>query len=188
MANNEINVINPHQWVSNYADYLYGYAVSRINDPEQSKDLVQETFLAALQNEKKFKGLSSEKTWLTSILKNKIFDIYKARSSGLKNVALCEAYPQFFNQADGHWKVECKPKEFSVQDKDAIQSKELKHVLEQCLKKLPVSWVAAFKMKFLDEENANDICNELKVTPSNYWMIIHRAKVNLRDCLQKHWL
>lgn len=180
--------MNPRQWVNKYADYLYAYAVHRVDDEEQARDLVQETFLAALESAEKFEGRSSEKTWLTAILKNKIFDLYRARSSGLRNVALSEAYPEFFNQADGHWKVECRPKEFSVEDEDAIESKEFRHILQQCLKKLPDSWIAAFKMKFMDEENAKDICNELKLSPSNYWVIIHRAKINMRACLQKHWL
>jgi RNA polymerase sigma-70 factor (TIGR02943 family) len=188
VADHEINYINPHKWIEKYADYLYSYAVHRVDDEEQAKDLVQETFLAALEKIEKFEGRSSEKTWLTSILKNKIFDIFRARASSLKNLALCEAYPQFFNQEDGHWMVDLRPKEFSVQDKDAIESKEFNHILQKCLKKLPALWIAAFKMKFMDEENAKDICNELEVTPTNYWVIIHRAKVNLRACLQKHWL
>lgn len=180
--------INPYQWIEKYADYLYSYALHRIDDPEQSQDLVQETFLAALEKMKKFEGRSSEKTWLTSILRNKIFDIYRARTSGLKKVLLSESYPEFFNQADGHWKVEFRPKEFSVHDKDAIESKEFNHILQECLKKLPTLWIAVFKMKYMEDEIAKDICNELEVTPANYWVIIHRAKINLRACLQKYWL
>src|ERR1700753_2857497 len=77
--------LNPHQWVANYADYLYSYALARINDEEQARDLVQETFLAALQRVHAFEGRSSERTWLTAILKNKIIDVYRKRSSGLVN-------------------------------------------------------------------------------------------------------
>ena len=195
MFNKEYNVaqleegmINPQQWTKNYADYLYSYAVYRVDDAEQARDLVQETFLSALERMEKFEGRSSEKTWLTSILKNKIFDIYRSRSSGLKNMALCEAYPQFFNDEGGHWKVEFKPKEFTVQDKDALESKEFNQVLQQCLKKLPTLWMDAFRLKFLDFEDPKDICKELNISSGNYWVIIHRAKVNLRACLQKHWL
>ena len=188
VTDSEINFINPHQWVFKYADFLYGYAVSRINDEEQARDLVQETFLGALESIEEFEGRSTEKTWLTSILRNKIFDTYRARAVGLKKISLCEAYPKFFNQEDGHWKVEFRPKEFSIRDKDAIESKEFNHILQKCLKKLPAVWVTAFKMKFIEEENAKDICSELQVTPANYWVIIHRLKVNLRACLQKNWL
>jgi RNA polymerase sigma factor (sigma-70 family) len=75
-------LLDPHKWVDNYADYLYAYAISRINDEEQARDLVQEVFLAALERADKFEGKSTERTWLTAILKNKIVDIYRKRSSG----------------------------------------------------------------------------------------------------------
>ncbi len=188
VADLEINAINPHRWVYMYADFLYGYAFSRVNNEEQARELIQETFLAALESIEKFEGRSSEKTWLTSILKYKIFDLYRKNASGLKNTTLSEAYPEFFNQADGHWRLEHKPKEFAIRDNDAIESREFNHILQQCMKKLPALWLAAFNMKFMEEENAKNICMELEVTPANYWVIIHRVKVNLRACLQKYWL
>ena len=188
IANHETNAINPHQWVENYADYLYGFAFSRINDQEQARDLVQETLLAALESIDKFEGRSSEKTWLTTILKYKIYDIYREKTVGIRNVTLHEAYPGYFDQADGEWKMEYRPKEFSIKDENAVENKEFYRILKLCLKKLPTSWMTAFKMKFIVEEETKDICNELKITSSNYWVIIHRAKINLRACLQKHWL
>ena len=70
-------ILDPRKWVAAHADYLYGYAITRVNDEEQARDLVQETFLAALQRVAQFEGRSSERTWLTSILKNKIVDVYR---------------------------------------------------------------------------------------------------------------
>ncbi|MEO6682718.1 MAG: sigma-70 family RNA polymerase sigma factor [Ginsengibacter sp.] len=188
VTNYKMNVSNPHQWVENYADYLYGFAFSRINDEEQSRDLVQETLLAALESIKKFEGRSSEKTWLTSILKYKIYDIYREKTASVRNVTLHEAYPRYFDQADGEWQMEHKPTEFSIKDENAVESKEFYRILKLCLNKLPASWITAFKMKFMEEEETKDICNELQITSTNYWVIIHRAKINLRACLQKHWL
>ncbi|MGF7231186.1 sigma-70 family RNA polymerase sigma factor [Arachidicoccus sp.] len=188
MTDNQLNVINPHKWAEKYADYLYAYALRRLDDKEQAKDLVQETFLAALEKVDKFEGRSSERTWLTSIIKNKIFDIYRAKTSALKHLTLCEAYPQYFNQEDGHWKVDLRPQEFYAQEKNVLENQEFNRVLEQCLKKLPALWILVFKLKFMEEENTKEICNQLDVTPANYWVIIHRAKVSLRACLQKHWL
>ena len=69
--------------MSEHADYLYAYAISRISDEEQARDLVQETFLAALEKVDKFEGKSSERTWLTAILRNKIIDVYRKKSSDL---------------------------------------------------------------------------------------------------------
>ena len=80
----ESHLLDPHQWVKAHADYLYAYAIKRINDTELARDLVQETFLAALEKVDKFEGKSSERTWLTAILKNKIIDVYRKKSSGLR--------------------------------------------------------------------------------------------------------
>ena len=101
------NAIDPHRWVSMYADYLYTYAAFRINDQDMAKDLVQETFLAALESREKFKRRSSEKTWLTAILKNKIIDVYRSRSSGfgkdLVQANINAPDEDFFNPDNVHW-------------------------------------------------------------------------------------
>ena len=183
--------LNPHQWVTAHADYLYAFAITRINDEEQAKDLVQETFLAALEKIGNFEGKSSERTWLTAILKNKIIDIYRKKSSGLKAVDVKEAEEEqndFFNPDDGHWINENGPKEFGVADKDHLVSKEFEQVLQKCMQKLPALWMAVFTMKHIEDEPTDTICAELKVSASNFWVIIHRTKLNLRACLQKNWI
>ncbi len=187
---NEVNNADPRQWVMKYADYLYDYCLARVNDTELAKDLVQETFLAALERVENFEGKSSEKTWLTSILRNKIIDIYRRKSSPLNNLHNhngCEIKHDFFQQEDGHWNVEQRPREFGISDRLAIENKEFQHILQKCLEKLPPLWHAVFTMKFMDDQEAVKICSELKVSSSNYWVIIHRTKVNLRDCLQRNW-
>src|SRR6195952_3125827 len=82
---------DPHQWVKAHADYLYAYTIARIRDEDQAKDLVQETFLAALEKVGNFEGKSSERTWLTAILRNKIIDVYRKRSSGLSTTDVIQA-------------------------------------------------------------------------------------------------
>lgn len=184
------NTLNPHQWVKNHADYLYAFAITRINDEEQAKDLVQETFLAALEKINNFEGKSSERTWLTAILKNKIIDIYRKRSSGLKNIDVKEAEQEqndFFGE-DGHWLPEHGPKEFGIEHHDHLVNREFENVLQKCIQKLPALWMAVFTMKHIEEQATDIICTELKVTASNFWVIIHRAKLNLRACLQKNWI
>ena len=185
------NLLNPRQWVTAHADYLYAYAITRINDEEQAKDLVQETFLAALQKTGSFEGRSSERTWLTAILKNKIIDVYRKKSSGLRSTEVKEAEEEqneFFDKDNGHWLSPYGPVEIGIEDKDHIVSKEFEEILTRCLQKLPVLWKAVFTMKHIDEEPTDNICAELKVTPANFLVIIHRAKLNLRACLQKNWI
>jgi len=183
--------LNPDQWVKKHSDYLYAFAIIRINDEELAKDLVQDTFLAALEKINYFEGKSSERTWLTAILKNKIIDVYRKRSSGLRKADVEEAETEqfnFFDEETGHWNVEYGPKEIGIEDKDHIVSKEFEQVLQKCLQKLPVLWKAVFTLKLIEEEPTDTVCAELKVTASNFWVIIHRTKLNLRACLQKNWI
>jgi RNA polymerase sigma-70 factor (TIGR02943 family) len=184
--------IDPHQWVTRYADYLYTYAITRINDEELVRDLVQETFLAALEKMDKFEGRSSEGTWLVAILKNKIVDIYRKKSSGLAkrtDVLNAEQEQQdFFEPDNGHWTVAHQPRLLGVEDQDPLMNKELSHILQKCMQKLPALWLSVFTMKHLDDQSTDIICSDLKVTPSNFWVIIHRAKLNLRACLQRNWI
>jgi len=183
---------DPQKWVIKYADYLYSYAITRINDEELARDLVQETFLAALEKVEKFEGRSSENTWLTAILKNKITDVYRKKSSGLlkRQEVIAEEHNSdgFFDPEDGHWKVQYQPQAFGLETYDQLASKEFNYILQQCMQKLPALWLSVFTMKHMDDQATELICSELKVTPSNFWVIIHRSKVNLRACLQKNWI
>lgn len=186
-----LHQLDPHKWVAAHADYLYAFAITRINDEEQAKDLVQETFLAALEKTTNFEGKASERTWLTAILKNKIIDVYRKKSSGLKNIDIKEAEHEqndFFEQDTGHWKKEHSPVEFGIEDKDDIVNKEFDNIMQRCMQKLPALWMAVFTMKHIEDETTDLICTELKITASNFWVIIHRAKLNLRACLQKNWI
>jgi RNA polymerase sigma-70 factor (TIGR02943 family) len=182
---------DPHRWVANYADYLYNYAISRLNDEESARDLVQDTFLAALRRVDRFEGRSSERTWLTAILKNKLIDAYRKKASPLsgsmENARLTDQI-EFFEIEDDQWKAEYYPKEFGIETLDPLHNKELSNTIKKCIEKLPPLWIAVFTMKHIDDEDTHMICKSLKVSPGNFWVIIHRAKVNLRACLQKNWI
>ncbi|MBD1394205.1 sigma-70 family RNA polymerase sigma factor [Mucilaginibacter glaciei] len=182
---------DPKNWVAMYADYLFAYTITRIQDEEQARDLVQETFLAGLQGLQKYAGKSSERTWLTGILKNKIIDVYRKKSSGLKTQEINTADGEvldFFNGTDGHWKQEHRPQNFGLNDFDPLANKELNQVLQRCMRKLPALWLSVFTMKHMDDEETDVVCAELRISSANFWVIIHRAKLNLRACLQKNWM
>ncbi|MBL7699056.1 MAG: sigma-70 family RNA polymerase sigma factor [Chitinophagaceae bacterium] len=183
----KLNVIDPQQWVDNHADYLYSYALSRLDDEEQARDLVQETFLAALERVDQFEGRSSERTWLTAILKNKVMDVFRRKSMAFETVVNHADDVDFFDAGNGHWKEEYQPRSFGIENYDHVVNKEFNIVLENCMKKLPALWLSVFTMRHIEELAADVICNHLKVTSSNFWVIIHRTKVNLRACLQKNW-
>lgn len=183
---------NPQQWVFLYADYLFSFALLRLNDEELAKDLVQETFLAALEKINQFRGNSTERTWLTAILKNKVVDVYRKNASGLsKKTGVKEAEQEqqdFFEPDDGHWNPKHWPKEFGIERQEPLLNKEFNQILQKFMQKLPALWLSVFTMKHLDDEETGHICTALKVSASNFWVIIHRTKLNLRACLQKNWI
>ena len=185
-----LNVIDPQRWVDSHADYLYAYALSRLDDVELARDLVQETFLAALEKVDQFEGKSSERTWLTAILKNKVIDVYRKKSRSWQTLSHSNGDAEavdFFESENGHWKEEYYPKASGFENYDQLANKEFNHILEDCMKKLPALWLSVFTMRHIDELATEVICGHLKVTSSNFWVIIHRTKVNLRACLQKNW-
>lgn len=179
--------IDATKWVNNYSDMLYRFALPRVNDKEIAKDLVQDTFLAAWRNHENYKGEISEKNWLFTILKNKIIDHYRKAST-----RLTERFPEvadkenFFDDA-GHWTNSTAPKEWGVDYNKNIESKEFYKILTACKQKLKEIQNAVFTLKYLEGMESEEICKELNISPSNYWVLIHRAKLQLRSCLEKNW-
>ncbi len=192
----EASILNPEKWIDSYADYLYSFAYNRVNDEETAKDLVQETFLSALKARDGFKGEASEKTWLVSILKRKIIDLYRKNAahpqqSFEESEQYKVAYSHYFTETGfikGEWNKAHAPKPWNVSEKNSIEQKEFKYILGQCLSKLPKMWSSVFSLKYMDEEESESICKELEITSSNYWVIIHRAKLQMRECLEKNWI
>lgn len=177
------------EWVNEYSDILYGYVVQRVKDTHIAKDLVQETFLAAWRNVDKYNGEASVKTWLFTILKNKIIDHYRKSTNRLTDELVSDEVDQdvFFDTA-GHWQKSANPSDWSISQENNIESKEFYSILLNCKKKLKEIQASVFTMKYLDDMDSEEICKELNITPSNYWVLLHRAKVQLRSCIESNWL
>ncbi|WPU94767.1 sigma-70 family RNA polymerase sigma factor [Mucilaginibacter sabulilitoris] len=191
VGNQAGTLLEPHLWVERYADYLYKYAFGRLNDEQQARDLVQDTFLAALEKTGNFRGDSNERTWLTAILKYKVIDVYRKKSSVLvvtDQFGSAADEDEYFDPELNNWKREHWPQLFGVEENDPLHNKEFMGVLQQCLKRLPPLWMSVFRLKHLEDEITETICKEMKISSANFWVIIHRAKVNLRSCLQKNWI
>jgi RNA polymerase sigma-70 factor (ECF subfamily) len=174
------------RWVEEFGDLLYKYTLPRVSDSGIAKDLVQETFLAAWRNIDNFKGEASEKNWLFTILKNKIIDHYRKASTKLTDVVDTNSAYDGFNE-NGHWTKAAAPKAWGVDYNTVIEQKEFYSILELCKSKLKAVQNAVFSMKYLDGIESEEICKELNITSSNYWVLIHRAKLQLRTCLEKNW-
>ncbi|MGB4818004.1 MAG: sigma-70 family RNA polymerase sigma factor [Saprospiraceae bacterium] len=177
--------LNPQDWVSNYSDELFGFAYIRVSDEETARDLMQDTFLSALKNLESFKGEISERNWLYFILKNKIIDHYRKNSkTPLTRIEDEQEQDEFFTES-GHWKKEALPNPFNQAVNSQQHSFEFYEILEKCKKKLNELQLNLFSMKFLDEIDSEEICKELEISSSNYWVLIHRIKLKIRKCLEK---
>lgn len=187
------NTLNPKEWTSVYADELFGYAMGKTSNVALAEDLVQDTFLGALKSQKNFKGDSTERTWLFTILKFKIADHYRKASTKneISNSKFGNDDSSFIDNhfdEDGDWKSNVQPKEWGANDPNSIENKELGITLKACIDKLPENQKRLILLKLVEEEETATICKELNITPTNYWVIIHRAKLQLRDCLDKNWI
>lgn len=177
--------IHPDKWIDLYADYLFNYTVTRVSDREIAQDLVQDTFLAGLKSMKNFKGEASERTWLISILKRKIIDHYRKINS---NKGKAEVRIQYNDaESEGDWLEERVADPFDKTAEDSMQNSELGDAIHNCLNKLPKKQANVFKMKTVLNYETEVICNELNITASNLWVIIHRARTAMADCLKENW-
>lgn len=180
-----INELNPDLWVDKYSDYLYNYTIVRVNDHEITQDLISETFLAGLKSKDNFKGKASERTWLISILKRKIIDHYRKINSNKGKAEIRVAYND--GEGDGDWLEERVRDPFDRTAEDTMENEELGMAIFRCLDRLPDKQAAIFRMKTIEGIDTETICNEFEITPSNLWVIIHRARKSMVDCLEKSW-
>lgn len=178
------------EWVNAYSDQLYTWAYYKTSSKEIAEDLVQETFLSAFKGLSDFKNESQPKTWLFRILNNKIIDHY--RKAARKNEKMVDGELLSTQKTDelfepnGHWKMSG----FNMgweEEEHLLDNKEFNNVLEKCLHKLPEKWRAAIESKYYSDKKPATIYKEMEVTASNYWQIIHRAKLQLKMCLEKNW-
>ncbi|MFK8060028.1 MAG: sigma-70 family RNA polymerase sigma factor [Polaribacter sp.] len=178
--------LNTNKWIDNYADYMYNYAVVRVNNSDLAKDLVQDTFFAGLKSAKNFQGKSTERTWLVSILKRKIIDHYRKINS---KKGQAEVRMNFYDDGEneGNWLEERVPQSWDNQSEKSIENEELKSQLESCIDALPQKYAMVFRMKTIQEFETEEICKELDITASNLWVIIHRARTQLRKCMEDNW-
>lgn len=183
----EKHTLNPDIWVDSYADYLFNYAIGRIDDADLVKDLVQETFLAGLKSAKNFKGDAAERTWLIAILKRKIIDHYRKSNSKKGKAEVRMSYNSGDSDRTGDWLEEQIADASSSYAKDAIENRELGQAIQACIAKLPKKQGLVFTMKTIKGMETETICNELGINASNLWVMIHRARTSLMGCLDKSW-
>lgn len=167
--------------------YLLRFARLQLRNPEAAEDVVQEALVAALAAQSGFRGQSNVRTWLTGILKHKIIDAIRRSSRELASGSFDDD-PDIGDlgykfKENGHWAE--RPAAWTEPD-SALERKQFLAALEQCLARLPARTAQAFLMReHLGLETA-EICKELGVTATHCWVLLYRARMALRQCLESH--
>lgn len=184
---------NPETWVDAHGDYLFGYALARVRDPVRATDLVQETFLAALKGGG-FAGRSTERTWLTGILKHKIADHFRRAGRETPFTDL-----EFFREGEaalferegwskGVWQADQAPGDWSAKAGEELDRAAFWQAFWECVGGLPPRIAEVFVRREIDEVECDELCRTLGVSPNNLWVMLHRARLALRRCLENNWV
>ena len=184
---------DPATWVDEYGDFLYRYALSRVKNPSIAEDLVQETFLAALKARRNFQGRSTARTWLIAILKHKIVDYIRKKVreqasdkiESLLDAAANDPGEMGFNSRGG-WKNA--PAKWGANPTEIYEQKEFMDILYHCLGELPERQAQAFMLREIDGLTTDEVCKALGISATNSWVILYRARMQLRQCLETNWL
>jgi RNA polymerase sigma-70 factor (ECF subfamily) len=180
---------DPETWLDEHGDVLYRYALARVRKPEVAQDLVQETLLAAMRSHEKFTGQSSVRSWLCGILKHKLCDYFrkKGRETSFTDLEFLadECADRFV--PEGYWVHMNGPREWKQEPEEVMHSDEFWQTMRECLGKLPERIATVFMMREMDEVESKEICATLSISESNLWVMLHRARMALRDCLATNW-
>lgn len=179
---------NPSEWVDLHGDCLFRFALARVRTPEVAEDLVQDTLLAAVRSHETFSGRSSERSWLVGILKNKIVDHYRksGRETSFTDLAfLDDELSHKFE--DGYWNHAAGPKNWKPEADEVAHKEEFWQTMRVCLSKLPERVGSVFLLREMDDLPGREICAQLGISESNLWVMLHRARMALRECLELNW-
>jgi RNA polymerase sigma-70 factor, ECF subfamily len=188
MAAESSTNVNPDTWVDEHGDSLYRYALIRVRRPEIAEDLVQETLFAAVRTSAKFRGSSSERSWLYGILKNKISDYFRklAQEVSFTDLEFLE-HEMSHKFIDEDWNHGLGPAEWKPDPEAALERKEFWKTFGSCLDKLPARVADVFVLREMEQMDTAQICETLRISQNNLWVMLHRARMALRECLELNW-
>jgi len=177
----------PGDWVDAHGDYLFNFAIGQVRDASVAEDLVQETFLAAFKARDRFTGKSSERTWLVGILRHKIYD--HLRHACRERAVRADAVPA--RHDDEAWDdtvlwlhdvaAECQS------PTRRLELEEFRVNLEMALGHLPPRVAQVFQLYEIEERSNSEVCERLNISESNLWVMLHRARKQLRQQLGGWW-
>lgn len=186
----KLKSLDPSSWVDEFGDFLFRRALMLLGKPELAEDLVQDTFLAACQSIDSFRGDASLKTWLAQILKNRAIDFMRKASRREVPTSFDESYDEdhqdfstwgIWKNAAERWGV------WQELPSDSLENQGLANTLLDCLEKLPATQKNVLRLKVFEDLPIEEICKELELKSSNVGVLLFRARLALRNCLDSNW-
>lgn len=186
MALSEDKIQEAQQWVEDYGDVLFRFALSRVRDKTLAEDLVQTAFVSAMTANRPFEGKSSMQTWLLGILKHKILDHFRKSKRNLLLEDLPEVEASLSEGYDhtGHMKGTI-PR-WGMNPEQIWEEDEIQKILHACIDKLSDKMRTLFILREMDGTSTETICEQLQISSSNFGVMLHRARHQLRACFEKH--
>ena len=184
---NEKEKSHPENWLEEHGDYLFQFAYVRLHDRAAAEDAVQETFLAGIQAYERYDGKTPIRYWLRGILRHKVVDYIRKAS---REIAVDETEGQeildsfkfkAFGIATQH------PPPWKFDPTHAYEQKEFWEVFYSCMSKLKEKTGMAFTLRELEGLSTEEICKELNLKPNNLWVVLHRARTQLKECREANW-
>jgi len=182
------HTLNPTGWNTQHREYLIRFALQRVSDYGTAEDMVQEAFMSAWNARKRFRGDCTERTWLSGILRNKIIDHYRktGRRPSVLSTDLDSSGFEDFDQTS--WMERQPDSKTYDQPVAATERSEFMRHLESAVTNLPETMGTAFRMREMQGYSTDEITNVLKISRSNLWVLIHRAKQSLSEELSSNWV
>lgn len=178
-----MNTLDAHTWLLEHGDYLFRVARRQLHSDALAEDALQETLLAALTAQARYSGDASPRTWLTGILKHKIVDQIRRqmRETDLPHDAEGQEAVDSLFRDDGHWAEPVRPWGNPQTEAELAQ---LRRALDLCADRLKPAMAQIFSLREVTGMDTEEICKALGITPTNCWVLLHRARLFMRHCLE----
>ncbi|MGP1679976.1 MAG: sigma-70 family RNA polymerase sigma factor [Burkholderiales bacterium] len=176
------------QGLEAHRTYLLRYAQFHLRDASLAEDAVQDTLMAALAQREGFQGRSQLRTWLTGILKHKIIDLTRSHNRGLP----ADAFALGENEESGEGSFNAKgkwidpPADWGMPDA-ALESSQFWQVYQECCRHMSKRDAMVFSMREVMGLSSEEICKNIEISTTNLHVILFRARLNLRTCMNKNW-
>jgi RNA polymerase sigma-70 factor, ECF subfamily len=188
------SVHSPFDALVRHRPYLNRYALSRLRHKGAAEDVVQETLLAAVEGQARFRGESAPLTWLTGILKHKIVDWQRREARNPSRVTApsrVDIDGDFVETADALYDSEGRwvnPPSAWPNPEQSFEKQQFWAMFESCLADIPPASARAFYLREIQGMDTKEICAELGISETNCWVILHRARMSLRQKIEDRWL